>query len=191
MGKDRSPAWGFSAESGASFECRLARGSTVISGFSACSSPKSFDLGGQPDGTYALSVRAVDGAGNASAAATDEYSLDTAADAPRIESSPGAAGRSPAPAWTFSSEPGATFECRLARGSTVVSDFSPCTSPRTYDLAHQPDGAYAFTVRATDPAGNLSVVTSDEYVLDTAADAPRVTSSPGPVGRDSDPAWSF
>nr|MDP8943590.1 hypothetical protein [Actinomycetota bacterium] len=191
LGRGRTPAWGFSGESGASFECQLARGSSVVSDFAPCTSAKTYDLGGEPDGAYSFSVRAKDAAGNVGSAATDAYTLDTASEAPRITSAPGALGRDPTPAWSFSAEPGASFECRLARGSMVVSGFAACTSPKPYDLSDEPDGTYAFSVRATDPAGNISAATTESYALDTVAGSPTVTSAPGALGRDATPAWSF
>src|SRR3954468_6050540 len=52
------------------------------------------------------------------------------------------------PTFTFSGEPGATFEARVE----PVADFKPCSSPMTVQLT---DGDYTFTVRATDAAGNV------------------------------------
>src|SRR5207247_7240023 len=72
---------------------------------------------------------------------------------PTITASPTTPDNSLAPSWSFTGEGGATFECRLTRGATVVSDWSVCTSPDGYDLTGQPDGTYTFAVRATHPAG--------------------------------------
>ena len=65
-------------------------------------------------------------------------------------------------------EPTASFTCRL-EGPGRGADFAPCTSPVRYDgLAA---GAYRFTVRATDAAGN----TADSAPQDlTIAGAPPV-----------------
>ena len=61
----RSPSWSFTAELGATIECRLTSGSGgTLSDWAACTSPKSYSLTGQADGSYVLDVRATDAAGN-------------------------------------------------------------------------------------------------------------------------------
>ena len=86
-----------------------------------------------------------------------------------IDSSPGAAGTDDTPTWTFSA--GGTqqvsFECRLTRGAVVVSDWSTCTSPRTYDLSAEPDGSYTFQVRSVTVSGE-GTPTSSSYALESA-----------------------
>src|SRR5206468_12659243 len=63
-GTSRSPSWAFTGEGGASFQCSLTRGATPVSAFAPCTSPKSYDLTGQPDGTYTFHVKQTDAAGN-------------------------------------------------------------------------------------------------------------------------------
>src|SRR5207302_111796 len=152
-----TPSWSFTGEGGATFECRLTRGATVVSDWTSCTSPQGYDLTGQPDGTYTFAVRATDPAGNTGAPATSDYLLDTTPPTPRpslLAALPTSPDNSLAPSWSFTGEGGATFECRLTRGATVVADWTPCTSPYAADLTGQPDGTYTFAVRATDPAGN-------------------------------------
>lgn len=48
----------------------------MVSASAACSSPKSYDLAAEPDGTYTFRVTATDAAGNASSPATHDYALD-------------------------------------------------------------------------------------------------------------------
>jgi len=52
--------------------------------------------------------------------------------------------------FSFSSEAGASFECRL--DSSQEADFQPCGSPKSYGSLT--DGSHTFEVRATDSAGN-------------------------------------
>jgi hypothetical protein len=67
-----------------------------------------------------------------------------------------------------------------------------CTSPATFDLTTQPDGAYTLSVIATDPAGNASAPATSTYTLDRAQPAPpALAGGPGPVGSDPTPTWSF
>jgi predicted phage tail protein/sugar lactone lactonase YvrE len=192
-GNSTNAGWDFTGESGATFQCQLTRGATVVSAYAACTGPKSYDLTGQPDGTYTFSVKAIDAAGNVSQAATSDYDFDTTAPAaPSIDSTPGSPGNSRSPSWSFSGESGATYQCRLLRGSTVVSDFASCASPKAYDLSGQPDGDYTFSVRAVDAAGNVGPASSSSYTLDTSAPAaPSLTGSPPATGNNTRPAWWF
>ena len=191
-GSSPSPAWWFTGEAGASFDCRLTRGATVIAPFAACTSPKSYDLSAEPDGTYTFSVRQTDVAGNASGVATSDYALDRAAAPPAITSSPTTPGTDATPTWSFTGEPGATFECLITRGPIPVAYLAACSTPHSADLAAQPDGTYTFWVSQTDPAGNTSRPATSTYVLDRSAPpAPTVTAGPGPTGNDPTPTWAF
>src|SRR5439155_255227 len=108
-GNSRSPAWSFTAEAGATFTCSLTPGGVTVYPASPCTSPKSFDLTGQPDGTYTFTVTATDAAGNTSVAASGTYLLDTTPPvAPAITASPATRGNSRSPAWSFTAEAGAT-----------------------------------------------------------------------------------
>ena len=190
---DTTPTWTFSGEAGATFECRLERGATVIYDWASCPSPGTFDLSAETDGTYTFSVRQTDAAGNTSSAASDDYELDTAAPAaPAIGTDPGAVDSDATPTWGFSGEAGATFECRLTRAATVVFDWASCSSPRTYDLAAEPDGTYTFSVRQTDAAGNTGAAQTHDYALDRGVPAaPSIDSSPPSPDNSTAPSWSF
>ncbi|HSH62448.1 MAG TPA: Ig-like domain-containing protein, partial [Acidimicrobiales bacterium] len=192
-GNDSNPEWSFTGEAGAAFECELSSGASVISAFAACSSPHSYDLSAQPDGTYTFSVRQRDGAGNTSTSATSDYALDRGVPAaPSITAGPGPTGSDANPAWSFTGEPGASFQCKLTRGSTVIFGLAPCSSPATYDLSAEGDGTYTFSVRQIDAAGNMSAPATSDYALDRGVPAaPSITAGPGPTGNDANPAWSF
>jgi hypothetical protein len=87
------------------------------------------------------------------------------------------------PTFTFSSEPGAHFECKV----DPAFGWKPCSSPMTVQLA---DGDYTFSVRSIDAAGNVEpnpptrAFTVDTNAIDTAIDA-------GPDGLTNDPTPSF
>src|SRR5439155_10172316 len=101
----------------------LTRGATVVSDWATCTSPQGYDLTGQPDGTYTFAVRATDPAGNTGPASTSDYLLDTTAPAaPTITAGPTTPDNSLAPSSDFTGDGGATFECRLTRGASVVPD---------------------------------------------------------------------
>jgi hypothetical protein len=65
--------------------------------------------------------------------------------------------------FTFSADEPATFQCKLLRGTTTISNWAACTSPKTYSgLA---DGDYRFRVRATDPSNNVSVIRNRDFTV--------------------------
>lgn len=65
--------------------------------------------------------------------------------------------------FTFSADEPASFECKLLRGSTTISNWAACTSAKTYSgLA---DGDHRFRVRAKDTSNNVSVVRSQNFTV--------------------------
>ncbi|MEO6350083.1 MAG: S-layer homology domain-containing protein [Candidatus Limnocylindrales bacterium] len=78
---------------------------------------------------------------------------DTTPPQTTIDSGPSGTITTGSARFTFSSsEAGSTFECKLDGPGAVTGSYGSCTSPRAYSgLA---DGAYTFSVRATDAAGN-------------------------------------
>jgi hypothetical protein len=168
---DRSPTFRFSdTKDKVTFQCDL-----DSNGFADCDSPKTYTQ--QPDGSHTFSVRAIDKAGNMSASASYTWRIDrTPPPAPTIGSAPANPTTETGASFSFSdSEAGVTFECQLD-GAT----FSSCSSPATYSgltvITH------AFSVRATDLAGNTGAVTSYGWTINAPADtkAPDTT-APGDV----------
>jgi hypothetical protein len=78
-GSDTTPTWAFSGEAGTSFTCQLMRGTDVVAALGACTSPVTYELSSEPDGTYTFSVTQTDAAANTSAPTSDDYTLDRAA----------------------------------------------------------------------------------------------------------------
>ncbi|HEX2233819.1 MAG TPA: hypothetical protein VHG69_10710, partial [Thermoleophilaceae bacterium] len=195
--RDRSPSWAFTAEPGATVECRLDLPGALVSDWAVCSSPRSYQLGGA-DGSYALSLRATDAAGNTGPSSNGSYELDTTPPgAPRITDGPAQRDDDPRPTWSFTGEAGATFECALALGREAVSERSACASPRQYNLVDDPNGEYAFTVRARDVAGNVGDAAGAHYMLertdpgDDSVPTDAVQPDPEPAAADpieADPA---
>jgi hypothetical protein len=80
-----------------------------------------------------------------------------------ITGGPNAATNDPTPTFTFSSQPGAGFECKLDSGS-YVSCGSPSTTP------HLDDGLHVFSVRAKDSVGNVDPTpASRSFTVKTAS----------------------
>ncbi len=91
--------------------------------------------------------------------------------------------------FSFTSEDGATFECRLTRQGEPAVTFTVCSSPKDYtDLA---DGSYTFEVRARDGAGNVDMSpASRTWTVDLTAPETTIT---GPSGFTSNnkPTFGF
>jgi hypothetical protein len=135
-------SFGFgSDEANSTFECQLDGG-----GWTACSSPASYS--GLSDGTHTFEVRATDTAGNQDTTpATSTWTIDTAAPDTSISSGPSDPTTATSATFDFTSEPGASFECRLDGGG-----WAACSSPATYDTLAA--GPHTFEVRASDAATN-------------------------------------
>ncbi|MCU1691766.1 MAG: putative internalin, partial [Frankiales bacterium] len=189
---DRHPTWTFVTEQGTTAYCTVTRGSTKVSE-GACAAPWSVDLTGQPDGSYTLTVRAVDQAGNPSPPGQAAYVLDTTApDAPTATLVPGSPSSTTTPRWAWSVPSDATSACRTTAGNAVLLDWAACTSPWTAALGDAPDGTYGLQVRAVDKAGNTSAPLGSEYVLDhTAGALAGFTDLPPAVARDDTPTWGL
>jgi acid phosphatase type 7 len=79
-----------------------------------------------------------------------------------IDSGPGDTSDGAA-TFTFSADEPATFECKLLRGSTTISKWTACTSPKTYSgLA---DGDHRFRVRGKDPSNNVSAIRNRDFTV--------------------------
>ena len=80
-----------------------------------------------------------------------------------IKSGPSGLTNDPTPTFAFSSEPGASFQCKIDSGA-----FAPCASPKT--TPHLTDGPHTFSVRATDSAGSTDPTpASRSFTVKTAS----------------------
>jgi hypothetical protein len=144
------------------FRCKLDTGA-----YATCVSPKGYS--GLAVGSHTFSVRATDGAGNQSTAATATWTIaapDTTDPTVTITSKPSATIPSLATSATFAftGADNATAADALSFGCTL--DGSPaeaCTSPTTVDGLGL--GIHTFTVTATDAAGNASAPASATWTV--------------------------
>ena len=163
----------------ASLQCRL--DSTEASAWAACTSPK----------TYSRSRRrrpSLRSAGASTGPATPtprrpsfEWQIDTTPPETTIDSGPSGATNDPTPTFGFSStEPGASFQCRLDSAS-----FAPCSPPlTTADPA--PEGPHTFEVRATDAAANTDPTPAQRsFTVDTDRPQPRPPPPASPANQNS------
>ncbi len=180
-------AFNAASDPDALFDCRLDRPG-LAGAFSPCGSPfdKSESYSGlTTNGTYTFHVRARDPSGNQDAtAATWSWVVDTAAPVLTLAGGPaeGSHTQQTSPGFTIGTNEG-SMTCRL-NGSPV----GPC-SPGSIMLGPLADGAYTFTLSATDAAGNMSQV-SRSFTVDTVAPAPPTITS-GPSGTVSTGTASF
>jgi len=142
---------------------RLAPGSPVIDKGDPASGGPALDR----DGT----ARVVDGDAVPGARRDmGAYELhDSIAPETTIASGPVGITADPTPTFGFTSEAGATFQCKVDAGA-----FTACTSPvTTPSLA---DGAHTFAVRATDLASNVDATPATRaFTVDTTAPDTTVT----------------
>lgn len=114
----------------------------------------SYNLRLPADGTYIVHVRAVDDAGNttaASAQGSSRFTIDTTPPpVPAITAKPSATTTSKSASFGFTDgESGVHFLCRRDGGR-----FASCTSPQSYSSLSL--GAHRFEVQAADALGNTS-----------------------------------
>ncbi len=141
------------------------------------------------DGDYTFQVRAIDAVSNPDPSpATRSFTVDTAPPDTTINSGPTGLTRDDDPTFTFSSEAGASFECRLDGPGAATGTFASCSNPKSYsDLA---DGNYTFRVRAIDANSNTDQTPATRsFTVDTTA--PKTTIDSGPTGTTSDTTPTF
>jgi hypothetical protein len=138
-----------SSENDSTFQCSLDSGA-----WGSCTSPKVYS--GLTVGSHTFAVKATDGSGNTDASpATRSWTVtsstpppDTTAPETTISSGPPATTTSTSASFAFTaSESGSSFQCKLDSGS-----WGGCTSAKSYSSLAT--GAHAFSVKATDAAGN-------------------------------------
>src|SRR5829696_3320863 len=185
-----SASFAFSSnEAGSSFECSLDGAA-----FASCSSPQSYD--NLSDGSHTFDVRAKDAAGNTDATpASCSWTVgtaDTTAPETIIDSGPSGTITVADATFTFSSEAGATFECRLDGAA-----YSACNSPKSY--TNLSNGSHTFDVRATDGAGNVDATPASRTFtvdvppppLDTTPPQTTINSGPSGTIKQNNATFSF
>jgi hypothetical protein len=178
---DRSPTFTVTdTESGVQWICNVTGpGSATIA---SCGPATVLDLSTAPDGTYTVTVSAVDAAGNVSAVGTATYTLDTTPPPAPAVTAPASPSHDLTPTYGISDgENGVTLTCVLTgpNGNTVFT--GGCPADGTFDTSSRGDGLYTLTVTATDAAGNSSSTTVT-WTRDTVAPpAPGVSAPASPA----------
>ncbi len=146
---DASPSFTFSSNESPlltpGFECSL-----DAAEWASCASPKAY--AGLSDGAHTFQVRAVDAAGNPDPSPDSQgFTVDATPPQTTIDSGPSGPTNDATPTFNFSSEPGASFQCRFDSDSFAACSGPGGTHTPASDLA---DGFHTFQVRAVDAAGN-------------------------------------
>jgi Bacterial Ig-like domain len=167
----------------ATFQCSLDGAA-----FASCSSPKSYT--GLSEGSHTFQVRATDAAGNTdSIPASTTWTVDTTAPDTTIDTGTSGTISVAEATFEFSSEAGASFECRLDGTA-----YSACTSPKSY--TNLTNGSHTFDVRATDAVGNVDTSPASEtFSVDAPpppdTTPPETTIDSGPSGTVSSSSTDF
>ena len=167
-----SVSFRFFTDSGIAFECSLDSG-----GWELCASPTSSRRVSDGQHTFSVRAKAITGTVDPTPA-TRSFTVDTTDPDTRITSGPAGLTNNHTQSFGFdSSEPGSTFECRIA-----AQDFSQCLSPQ--QLSDLSDGVHTFEVKATDPAANTDPTPATRsFTVDTTPPDTAITS--GPAGSSS------
>ena len=164
---DDTPTFAFSAEPGATFECRISLG---VHPFAPCTSPVTY--GPLPEGTYTFAVRATDAAGNLGPTLTYTFTIDTVDPVPAPST----------PDLVASSDTG------TSNTDNVTSDTTPTftgTAPADTTVTILVDGV----ARGSGPApGGTFTITSSTLAIGTRS-VTAVASAPG--GATSEPSGAL
>ncbi len=175
-----SAGFQFSAsEAGGSFQCKVDTGAWTY-----CAPP--FNLSGLAVGAHTFQVRATDAAGNTDPTpATRTWAVDQTPPQTTIGSGPSGVTTGPSTAFGFSSEAGATFECRLDGGN-----WAACASPE--QLTGLADGPHTFDVRAIDAAGNADTTPATRtWTVDATAPDTSIDSGPPATAGSAGASFGF
>ena len=116
--------------------------------------------------------------------ASRSFTVDTVAPQTQIDSGPSGRPTTPRRRFAFSSEPGASFECRL--DSNQEADFAPCSSPQALQLPRRRRphlrGPGDRPGRQPDPTP-----ASRSFTVDTAAPQTQIDSGPSGLTNDASP----
>ena len=159
-----------SSKAGSAFECSLDG-----SAFAGCASPQGYPVLGQ--GPHTFGVRAIDGAGNPDPTpATRSWTVDTLGPDAQITDGPPDPSDSRSASFAFTgAETGGGYQCKID-GAGSTGTFSACTPGQSFTV--DADGAYTFSVRASDALGNFGAVASRTWTIDTTPDSVTVTPDP-------------
>jgi extracellular elastinolytic metalloproteinase len=167
---DTTPEFTFESEPGATFKCTLGAPDKP-SRIAACTSPQTYAP--LADDSYTFSVRATDAAGNEGPPATRTFTIFTTGPQTGIVNGPEGLTTDTSPVFELrSTQPDATFECKLDEGP-----FQLCSS--THPAGPLQDGPHTFEARSIDPElGNVGPAVTRSFTVDGTPPGTTVDSGP-------------
>jgi predicted phage tail protein len=181
---DRSPSFSVTDSDPVddlSYVCAVTGPSAVAT--SSCGPTTTINLSAAGDGTYTLSVSAVDGLDHLGPASTTTYTLDTTPPPVPTVTAPQSLASDTSPSFTVNEPDGAaTLSCTVSGPTVVPASAITCGPTTTVDLSGAGrDGTYKLSVTATDAEGNTSAAGTATYTLDTTPPpVPTIVAPPSP-----------
>jgi hypothetical protein len=184
-----SAVFGFSSsEAGSTFECSLDGGA-----YGTCSSPK--DYAALSDGSHTFRVKATDAAGNTDVTpASRSWTVDTQAPEAPVIGSPtnnsyNATGNVTV---TGTAEPFSTVSILDGTASMGTTQEANASRDWSKALTSVSEGSHTYTARATDAAGNTSVVSNARVVIvDTISPQTSIDSGPSNTTATNSARFAF
>lgn len=189
---DSTPTFTLTSSEPGTFECSVDDGA-----YAPCSSPFSPTLGSPLEGAHTISVRAIDAAGNPSAAATRSWTVDTQAPgAPSIDyPADNVAVQDTTPTVSGdagSAEAGSSVDVYIDGTLSGIVSADVDGSWSYAPPAPLSDNTYTFTAKARDAAGNESVVSNSVHIrVDAASPSAEITSKPSALTNSSQATFNF
>lgn len=162
-------------EDGGGYRCKI-DGASFPGTFSACSSGEAVTV--QNDGTYTFSVQASDTLGNFGTPASRTWTVDTvtpAAPSVHLDTNSNSGSQNDnitkdsTPTIGGTAEAGSTIKIYNAQNNVVGNVTVGNDGTWSHTLSALQDGAYSYTARAADAAGNESQGSSISLTIDTMA----------------------
>ena len=159
-----------SSKAGSTFQCKIDSQT-----FAGCTSPKSYS--GLSQGPHTFQVKAIDASGTQdSTAASRSWTVDTVGPDASITEGPPNPSDSRSATFAFNGAEGSGgYQCKID-GAGSTGTFSSCTSGQSFTV--DADGAYTFSVQASDSLGNFGTADSHSWTVDTSVDPPVDTIAP-------------
>jgi Bacterial Ig-like domain (group 3) len=166
-------------EHGAVFACAL-----DAELFHPCANTTTYS--GLAPGTHTVAVTATDAAGNTSPAAVYSWTIDTRPPLTTITTQQPSITSATTATFAFTAdEKQVSFQCQLD-----TTPYAPCVSPVTYTNPLS-EGKHSFSVRASDPAGNLGPAATVSWTIDVTAPKVAITNPPAAITKTTDATFTF